>query len=194
MYNNYGTYRNPTFTQVFPDSTTFWAMYQDSDIYKTDNNLTINNRIDSKHAMILHGLLYAKYGNSVIASSDVERFKYGVWALIYQHGPSWVAKLDLQSKLRNMPDADLIQSDINIVNHAYNTATTITSVDTPILNVNEQTSSTNKRNKADAYARLYDFINNDVTGQFLDKFKPLFLKVVMPEKPLWFPEIEGGNC
>lgn len=180
MWNNslYGNYRQVKFTDVWQTAESFVSEYKNNGIETT---------ISDKTATTLYYLLYSRYGNSVLASSDTNRFKYDVWATIFSYGPTWEKRLEIQTKLRNLTDDELFTGATQIYNHAYNpgTAPSTNTLD-ELTAINEQNTSKNKKGKMDAYAMLIALLETDVTESFLDKFKKLFLKVVQPELPLWY--------
>ena len=180
MWNNslYGNYRQVKFTDVWQTAESFVSDYKNNGIETT---------ISDKTATTLYYLLYSRYGNSVLASSDTNRFKYDVWATIFSYGPTWEKRLEIQNKLRNLTDDELFPGATQIYNHAYNpgTAPSTNTLD-ELTAINEQNTSKNKKGKMDAYAMLIALLETDVTESFLDKFKKLFLKVVQPELPLWY--------
>ena len=180
MWNKslYGNYRQVKFTDVWQTAESFVSDYKNNGIETT---------ISDKTATTLYYLLYSRYGNSVLASSDTNRFKYDVWATIFSYGPTWEKRLEIQDKLRNLTDDELFTGATQIHNHAYNpgTAPSTNTLD-ELAAINEQNTSKNKKGKMDAYAMLIALLETDVTESFLDKFKKLFLKVVQPELPLWY--------
>lgn len=180
LYNGsyYGNYRQSKFTDVYPDADTFVNEYKTNGIQTTISDAT---------ATTLYYLLYGKYGNSTIASSDTNQFKYKMWSIIFMYGPTWEKRLDIQEKIRNLEDADVFTGTSQIHNHSYNPSTapstqTLDELDT----INEQNTSKVKRGKLEGYSALYTLLETDVTERFLDEFKKLFLTVVAPEKPLWY--------
>lgn len=180
MWNKslYGNYRQVKFTDVWQTAESFVSDYKNNGIETT---------ISDKTATTLYYLLYSRYGNSVLASSDTNRFKYDVWATIFSYGPTWEKRLEIQGKLRNLTDDELFTGATQIYNHAYNPGTApSTSTLDELTAINEQNTSKNKKGKMDAYAMLIALLETDVTESFLDKFKKLFLKVVQPELPLWY--------
>ena len=54
--------------------------------------------------------------------------------------------------------------------------------------ISQQNTVNTKRSKLDGYNLLYSLLVQDVTDEFLRRFKKLFLQVVAPEKPLWYKE------
>ena len=136
---------------------------------------------------MLYGLLIARYSNSVIASSDINRFIANVAAIIFQYGPTWETRLRIQKNLRELSDEDLKKGSTDIYNHSYNPSNSPSTQTTEELpTINEQTVTKRRKGPLDAYAYLWDLLDTDVTGQFLDKFKNLFLIIVQPEKPLLY--------
>ena len=173
----YGNYRTRTFIDIFPT----W------DSFKTDYLGSPLQTISEQSAMTLYYLLYARYGNSHIASSDENQFKYQVYATIFQYGPNWVKQLEIQNKLQDVTEEELVRGNLQIYNKALNPSD-ITDVanDALINTVNEQNTAVTSKGKVEAYAQLLTLLKTDVTGEFLNKFKKLFLTVVLPELPLWY--------
>ena len=142
----------------------------------------------------LYYLLYAKYGNSSIASSDPNQFKYQVFSTIFKYGPAWKGRLKIQEQLFNLePDSEDVQNGtINFYNHAENPDTAPETDAYQILEgINSQNTNLYKRGKLEGYSLLNDLINTDVTEEFLGKFKKFFIQVVMPQAPLWYQNVEG---
>lgn len=180
MWNKslYGNYRQVKFTDVYPDVATFLAEY---------NNNGIKTTISQDSATTLYYLIYSRFGNSVIASSDTNRFKYDLFGTIFSYGPTWEKKLDIQEKLRNLTDDELFAGSTQIHNHAYNpgTAPSTGTLD-ELPAINEQNTSKYKKDKMSGYAMLVSLLDTDVTESFISKFKKLFITVVQPELPLWY--------
>lgn len=179
MFNSlYGNYRQVKFTDVYPDATSFVTDYTNSAIPTTISNDT---------ATTLYYLLYSRYGNSVIASSDTNRFKYDLFATIFSYAPTWEKRLDVQEKLRDLSDEELITGQATINNHSYNPSTApSTGTLDELTTINEQVTQKGKRDKLTAYTELLRALWTDVTEQFLDKFQKLFLIILQPELSLWY--------
>lgn len=142
----------------------------------------------------LYYLLYAKYGNSSIASSDPNQFKYKVFMTVFEYGPAWKGRLKIQEKLFNLdPDSEAVSNgSINVYNSAENPDTAPSTDSFEILQgINRQNTSNIKRGKLESYAVLNDLIKTDVTEEFLGKFKKLFIKFVAPQEPLWYENVPG---
>lgn len=173
-----GNYRTRKFTDIFPDYATF----------QTETAAcSIPISLSEVNLQTLYYLLYARYGNSHIASSDENQFKYKMWSVIFQYGPTWEKKLEVQENLRGLTDDELMTSYKNINNVSMNPSTEpSTGSLEELTTINQQTTSMAKRGKLGAYAQLWEILVSDVTEQFLSKFKKLFLVVVDPEDPLWY--------
>lgn len=178
MNSLYGNYRTRKFTDIFGNLEEFLAEYNSSGLQFNMSATALSN---------LYYLLYARYGNNHIASSDENQFVYKVFATIFQYGPTWEKRLDIQNKIRNLTDAELMTGAKQINNHSYNPSTP-PGTDTleEFTTTDEQTSTQYKKSKIEAYSMLMSLLETDVTGEFLDRFKKLFLVVVEPELPLWY--------
>ena len=179
MNSLYGNFRQITFSECF----------QNLDEWKSKLSETqlITNAINNDNFELLYYLLYSKYANSVIASSDINRFVFSVARIIFQSGPTWETRLRVQKSLRELTDEELMKGSTDIYNHAFNPSNLPSTQTTEEINyVNEQTVTKRKKGPLDAYAYLWDLLDTDVTGYFLDKFQELFLQIVQPERPLWY--------
>ena len=179
-------YSTALFTDVWADKESFLADY---------SNLGIPTTISIDNAATLYYLLYAKYGNNPIANRDEEQFKYKVFSIVFQYGPTWEKRLSIQDKLREIKDEDLIIGGKAIYNAALNpsTAPSTGSLD-ELTYINSQNTTNYKKSKMDAYAQLWELLKTDVTGDFINKFKVCFKQFVAPEKPLIYVTYDGeGN-
>lgn len=175
----FGNYITSTFSDVY---STFEKFKEDYEGLGLPNTLQSENTLQ-----VLYYLLYSKYGNSTIASTDTNQFKFQLFSIIFQHGANWERKLELQKAIRELTDDELLKSSQQIVNHALNPQTEPATSSMEALGyINEQTTSGYKKNKVDAYSYLYTILEDDTTEQFLNKFKKLFLAIVYPQAPLWY--------
>lgn len=92
-------YDTKLFTEVFEDAATFVYTY---------NHIGIPVTISDANATTLYYLLYARYGNTPIANYDEEQFKYKIFSVVFQYGPTWEKRLSVQKTLRDFQLADLI--------------------------------------------------------------------------------------
>ena len=156
VYN--ADYYHGTFQEVWEKASDFVTDYKTSGVNTSAQALGLNQITDSELTMIYY-LLYSRYGNNPYAADDLYRFKYNLFSTIFMYAPTWLKRLDIQNKLRNLTDDELING------------------------INTQNVASTKKSKIAAYSDLVDLLKTDVTEQFLDKFKKLFLYVVAPQFP-----------
>ena len=94
-------YDTKLMTEVWSDASGFLADYQ---------NVGIPTTISNQNATTLYYLLYARYGNTPIANYDENQWKYKMFSIIFQYGPTWEKRLDIQTTLRGLQIADLIDN------------------------------------------------------------------------------------
>lgn len=136
---------------------------------------------------LIYYLLIARYSNSVIAASDENRFKYQLFSMIFQYGPTWAKELDIQKKVRALTEDEMREGTRNTVNNAANPSTMPSTIDTEELPyVNQQNVSKAKRSKVDGYALVLALLKDDVTETFIKRFEKLFRTIVEPEQALWY--------
>ena len=180
MLNNlsyYGGYRTRKFTDIFPDSATFENTANDIGIPLSN----INNKD------LIYYLLYARYGNSHIAFSDETQFIYSLYMTIFQYGPTWEKRLDVQEKIRNLSDEELVKGGRAIYNHSFNPSSEpSTSTLEELLTINDQNTTNYKKSAIEGYALLLSVLETDVTEEFINKFRKLFIQVLSPDYPLLY--------
>lgn len=187
MYQNlYGNYRNVKFTDVWNNVDAFTGDYKDNGITVTISDTSIS---------LLYYLLYARYGNSTIASSDVNQFKYKLFSIIFMYGPTWEKRLEVQKGIRELTLEEVQKGGKAIYNTALNPNQAPTTASLEELKfINQQNTSNFVKSKVDAYAIIIGLLETDVTEEFIGQFKKLFLTVVSPELPLWYvTQDEGGE-
>lgn len=181
MYKGYpGTYygvnRQKTFAECWDNVDSFISDFKECGIPQL---------IKDESASTLYYLLYASYGNSTIRNSDINQFKYEVFSTIYKYGPTWEKRIDIQDKLRNLSEAELLAGGKAIYNTALNPSTEPGTDTTEELDyINQQNVTKNVRSKLNAYNELMVLLKTDVTGDFIEKFKKLFKQVATKEMPL----------
>lgn len=92
-------YDTKLFTEIWDEASEFVQDY---------NSVGIPTTITDAQATTLYYLLYARYGNSPIANYDENQFKYKVFSIIFQYGPTWSKRMSVQETLRGMQLSDLI--------------------------------------------------------------------------------------
>lgn len=136
---------------------------------------------------ILFYLLYARYGNTPIANYDTNQWKFKVFSVIYQYGPTWEKRLSMQEALRGISEADLLKGSGAVYNHAFNPSTTPSTGSLDELTyINDQNTTKYKKSKMDAYEQLLTLLETDVTEDFIRRFAICFKKFVAPEQPLLY--------
>lgn len=180
----------PTFADIYPTDTDFLNNYQlavpeEFRESGSGSSYDAGYTVDASTAKFIYYLLYSRYANSTIASSDENRFKYAVSALIFQYGPLWRKKLDIQKALRELTTSDIQKGSFQIANHAYNPSTAPSTSSTMELNkIDQQNTNRWVKSPLEGYANLMMLLDQDATEEFLGKFRKLFIKVVEP--PLWY--------
>lgn len=185
MSSLYGNFRQLKFDEVYENAENFLNDY---------NSLGIPPILqDEENAKTLYFLLYSRYGNSTIASSDINRFKFNLFSIIWQYGGTWEKRLQIQAKLRSLSldeESEIYKGSKAIYNQAINPSVQLadesTSTDGELTFINGQNVTKYKKSVLDGLSYLNDLLATDVTGEFLNKFKKLFLVIVEPEKPLWY--------
>ena len=198
-------YSTMLFCDVWNNPTSFKDDYEEAGVFTeavTDNGVTVKagTKLSDANLTILFALLYSKYGNSPIANSDVNQFKFKVYGIIFQYGPSWEKKLEIQEKLRALSDEEIAKGSKAIYNTALNPSNAPSTQSLEELDyINSQNVTNYKKSKMDAYTQLWGLIDTDVTGDFINRFKVCFKQFVRPEKPLLYvtdndeTEEEGGE-
>lgn len=178
-------YNTMTFADVWDEEATFLSDYQSNGIPTTITEDSIKT---------LFYLLYARYGNNPIANMDINQFKYKMFSVIFQYGPTWERRLQIQNSLRSMSEAELLSGAKTISNHAYNPSAEPTTGSTEEIDyINEQNTLSAKKGNVEAYAMLWSMLKTDVTENFLKQFQKCFKLVVRPENPLLYIEEESED-
>ena len=163
----------------------FCDVYNSAEEFLADYNASPLKKLSNDEATTLFYLLFARYGNNPIANYSVEAFKMKLFATMYQYGPTWAKRIDIQDKLRNLTDDELRMGNKTIMNSALNPETSPSAGSLEELTyINQQNTSGNKKSYLNAYADLWELLKVDVTEDILNKFKPLFKIVVIPEHTL----------
>ena len=186
MFNTYyGSFRTRTFAQIFPNIGEFKA---------TATAAQIPLKISDNSLTTLFYLLYAKYGNSNIAYSDENQFKYSVFSKIFMYGPTWERRLEVQDTIRTLDEDELVRGGQALYNHAFNPSTQpSTNTESALPYINDQNRTIYTKSKLEGYSILIDLLETDVTGEFIGKFKDLFLTVVASPEPLLYTTYEENT-
>lgn len=135
--SRYPRFDTKLFTEIWERADEFVDDYQRNGLPTT---------ISTANAQNLYYLLYAKYGNNPIANYDEEQFKYKVFSIIWQYGPTWQKRLSVQETLRAMQLADLVNDgafdEAFSESGSNNSTVTGTNGNTRTLNTNEASTGT----------------------------------------------------
>lgn len=186
MMNNsyYGSYRTRTFSDIFPDVDIFTEEWYNT-AFSADDTGTMEGL--SNFLPKIYYMLYAHYGNSHVAYSDENQFKYYVWSLLYQYGPTAVKEREIQDALVKLTDEELLVGGKAIYNHSYNPNTEpSTSTMEELLTINDQNTTNYKKSKLEGYANLMALLKKDVLDEFIHRFARLFIKITAPDYPLLY--------
>lgn len=161
-----------TFIEVYPTSDDFISSFRSSgmsDYIKED-----------KYLGITYELLLSKYEKSHIASLTDTSFKSKVNATIFQYGPIWIKKLEIQDRLVSLTEAEIMAGSVAKTTGGYNPSNVpgTANSDTEIETVNQQSLQKYTKSKLDAYAGLNELLKTNVTNTYLNQFKKLFMNVI----------------
>ena len=179
-------YSTNIFTDIYPDVTTFVSDYKNIGIpYQYVVGTTTYQTLTDTNVEALFYLLYARYGNSPLANRDITQFKYKLFSVIFQYGPSWQKELEIQRKLLNLSEDDIRLGSKAIYNQALNPQTEpSTAALDELTYINQQNTTNYKKSPLEGYAMLLDLLKKDVTEEFINKFGRCFKKFVSNERPI----------
>lgn len=173
-------YNTKTFTEIYDDVNDFLDDY---------SNIGIPTTISNTNATTLFYLLYSMYGNSPIANFDITQFKYKLFSIVFMYGPTWEKRLDIQEKLRELEDDDIIIGSKIIYNHAYNPSNEPSTDSLEALEyIDNQNITNQQKSKMDAYTQLWNLLETDVTRDFINKFKICFKQFALPRMYIYESE------
>lgn len=130
-------YDTKLMTEVWSQASEFLTDYQNAGIPTT---------ISNQNATTLYYLLYARYGNTPIANYDENQWKYKMFSIIFQYGPTWEKRLDVQNTLRGLQISDLVDNGSfhELFSHSASESSSKTGSDnnTRTLNTTEKNTGT----------------------------------------------------
>lgn len=123
----------------------------------------------------LYYLLWARYASNHIRSDYPQQWKMKIMMTVFEYGPTWSKRLEIQEKVRNMSDDEIQKGTIMTYNTAMNPdgAPTTETWDT-LQGINSQNKNLYQRGKLDSYAYIDQILKTDVTREFVEKFKKFF--------------------
>lgn len=183
--NLYGNFRTRTFAEIFTEQGLDSVQVFDTAVKECGIPL----KIKDESLSTLFYLLYARYGNSHIASSDENTFLYKLASTIFMYGPTWEKRIEIQDKLRALQETDILKGSEAIYNTANAPGTEIAGLvdnEGKLDFLSGQNTTAYRKSKMEGYATLASLLETDVTKEFIDRFANLFLKIVEPYEPLWY--------
>lgn len=161
----YGVNITPTFHELFQDDAAFLAEYKNG-MFPTE--------ISDASCRTVYYLLYARYGNDEIADNiDVNQWKAHLMSLIFQHGPAWEKRLEVQKKVRGWNEEQILEGAEDVYNTAAHPGKAVPEGGI-VKAINQQNVNYRKKDKMSAYSYLLSLLETDITEEFLLHFKPLF--------------------
>lgn len=188
--NLFGNYITRTFSEIFPTVEDFLNEWQNCPFAAVEAKGEIINNIDYSYLQLGYWLLISRYADSHIASSNEDLFKYKVFNLFFTHGPTWIKRLEIQNKIRNLSEEEITTGSKVINNQALNPGTEPTTEE--LAAINAQNTSKRKKSILEGYSTVLGLLKVDVCEEFIDRFKSLFITIVQPNLPLWYIT-EGDN-
>ena len=163
--------------------------YNADDFYADYTSLGIPTTIKEASCKTLFYLLYARFAGSHFSNKNLVQSKLKIFSTIFEYGPTWEKKLEIQAEIRALTLSDLQEGAKQIVNHANNPNTApSTQALTELEFIDEQHATNYKRNKIDAYSSVWNMLATDVTEDFLSRFKKIFVFVTDEENRYLFEE------
>lgn len=161
-------YDTKLFTDIWNRVTEFLYDYQ---------HVGIPTTISSTNATTLYYLLYARYANNPIANYDEEQFKYKVFSIIFQYGPTWEKRLSIQQTLRGLQLEDLVSdgSFSELFGHqgAGNSTTTNNLTNTRIIDTDTTSTGTVTVDTDNTTEDVKNHAMNPSTTPAVDAYSPL---------------------
>ena len=174
MKCEYVPYKTLTFVQLWKSSEEFVNDFKASPLYSTATGF----KIDDTQLTLTFYLLFARYGNSPIANNDVNQAKFKFFATIWQYGPIWQQKLQIQAKLRSLgldSTSSIFQGSRAIYNHAYNPETTPTTETGEYLEyIDDQNVTKYQKSILEGLASLNELLSANETETYLNHFRKIF--------------------
>lgn len=174
-------YNTRYFTQIFESDEMFVSECYNSGLLTFKKNNETKYYVNEENLKILYRLLFARHGNDPIQNYDEEQFKYKVYGIIFQYGPTWQKRLELQNEVRALTIEEASSGTLSIYNHAFNDASEIPlspeNNNGELRFVNDQNVSKYKKGKTDTVMQLWEILKVDITDSFLNKFDKLFKTV-----------------
>lgn len=181
----YPIYDRKLFSDVYPDANKFLQDYKNYE--SSIDNL---NKVEDKYVTLTWQLVASRFANTPIRSQSEEQFKLSVFGIMFSEAPTFVKRLDIQAKVRNLSDAELMEGETAIANAARNPATApgTQSMD-ELPYIDNQNVTKQKRSKLQAYALQLSLLESDLSEPYVRKFEPLFARVIVDAEYIYPEEV-----
>lgn len=173
------------FREIFETAEGFISDYKESGLANYTLNGVTKQYVSDENLRVLYHLIFSRHANDPIRNLDQGQFKYKVFAIIFQYGPTWQKRLELQNEARSLTTEQASVGTFSVFNHAYNDASDVQSagaINGELQFVNDQNVSKYKKGKTETILSLWEILKADITETFLEKFDPLF-KIVGDTNP-----------
>ena len=173
------------------DTKLFSEIWEDADKFLTDykayeTNINNLNKVDDQYAKLTWQLIASKYANTPIRSNSESQFKLSVFGIMFSEAPTFVKKLDIQKKVRDLTDAELAAGETSIANAADNPdEEPTTSTMDELKYINRQNVVKQKRSKIQGLAMQSAMLEEDLSETYVRKFASLFKRVYMPAEYIY---------
>ena len=170
------------FDEIWESATAFVDAY---------HNQSLPQELSDDSITTLYYLLYGRYGSDSIIGTNVRQWEYRFWGMVFQYGPAWEKRLQVQKRVRELSEDDLRDGDLNLNNLAYNPGTAPATTSTEVLQgIAQQNAGIKKRSILGGYSMLESLLATDVSEEFLEHFKDLFKPLLYSGVPYLY---EGGE-
>lgn len=184
------SFDTPKFIDYYDNLDSFKADY---DEFTTNFGKPIFN--NDTTVDLLYFLLISRYGYSTVASYNFDMFRPMLFTKIWQYGPTWEKRVEIQDKLRSLSldaDSEIFKGGKAIYNTAFNDSSAPSTQSLEELTyINNQNTTNFKKSTLEGLESLSVLLETDVTEEFLDKFKSLFKTIIYTGNPLLYTTYIG---
>lgn len=183
LQNNsfYGGFDTATFSEIWPNIETWMTDYN-----RFKESIQLISIKNERTIQTVYYLLSSEYAFSHhIGSRD--QFRLMMFARVLEYAPYYERELEIQTDLMQMNIESLQQGSKAIYNQALNPGSVPSSQALDELQyINQQNVTNYKKSRPEAYAILLSLMNKNLSKDFVEKFRNLFIKVCYPNYPLYY--------
>lgn len=175
IYDNQYEYGDTLYAATTPTFSDYFPTFEKFKEYYTDGTFPIT--ISEANLKILYHLLLSRYAIEPVSFYyDNHQFVLNVFSIIFQYGPTWEKRLEVQQKIRGWKEDEILTGYLQIHNTALNPGTKPRAEDGIIERINQQNTSEFKKDRMSAYTMWLSMLEEDVSEPFIERFRPLFSK------------------